>query len=122
MRDVKNTVETRGGRVSAIYCGSDQFYAYGDLLVHQRRQNTPQTLTGGYQALDYEGIPLIKVPGYDQTRMDFVDESMLEYTVLKDFSAMPMAKTADADNIWVVHYSQLVCRNPYRMGSLQDLS
>ena len=119
---VKTNVENRGGRVSAIYTGSDQFYAYGDLLVSQRRQNNPTTLTGGYQSLDFEGIPLIKVPSYPTGRMDFVDEAMLEYHVLKDFTAMPMAKVADADNIWVVHYSQLVCRNPYRMGSLQDLS
>ena len=54
--------------------------------------------------------------------MDFVDEELLEYMVLKDFEAKPMAKTKDSDVIWVIHYSQLVCRNPYRMGSLQDLA
>ena len=131
MRDVKSTVEARGGRIGAIYAGSKQWYAYGDLLRVERRQytpyvvnqvQTPNGLTGGYQALDFEGIPLIKVPGYSQTRMDFVDEELLEYVVLKDFEAKPMARTKDSDVIWVTHYSQLVCRNPYRMGSLQDLA
>ena len=122
MRDVKSNVENRGGRVTAIYCGSTQWYRYGDLLRSERRQQNPTPLTGGYQALDFEGIPLIKVPGYPQTRMDFVDESLLEYVVLKDFEAKPMAKTKDSDVIWITHYSQLVCRNPYRMGSLQDLA
>jgi hypothetical protein len=122
MRDVKSTVEARGGRVSAIYAGSTQWYRYGDLLRSERRQQNPTTLTGGYQALDFEGIPLIKVPGYLQTQLDFVDEALLEYVVLQDFTAEPMAKTKDADNIWIKHYSQLVCRNPYRMGSLQDLA
>ncbi len=122
MRDVKSNVENRGGRVTAVYCGSTQWYRYGDLLRSERRQQNPTSLTGGYQALDFEGIPLIKVPGYPQTRMDFVDESLLEYVVLKDFVAEPMAKTKDADEIWIKHYSQLVCRNPYRMGSLQDLA
>lgn len=122
MRDVKGTVEARNGRVTAIYCGSKQWYRYGDLLRSERRQQNSITLTGGYQALDFEGIPLIKVPGYSQTRMDFVDENLLEYVVLKDFEAKPMAKTKDSDVIWVTHYSQLVCRNPYRMGSLQDLA
>jgi len=122
VRTVKSTVEARGGRVTAIYAGSTQWYRYGDLLRAERRQQNPTTLTGGYQALDFEGVPLIKVPGYPQTRMDFVDEELLEYVVLKDFEAKPMAKTKDSDVIWVTHYSQLVCRNPYRMGSLQDLA
>jgi hypothetical protein len=122
MRTVKSTVEARGGRVTAIYAGSTQWYRYGDLLRAERRQQNPASLTGGYQALDFEGVPLIKVPGYPQTRMDFVDEELLEYVVLKDFEAKPMAKTKDSDVIWITHYSQLVCRNPYRMGSLQDLA
>ncbi len=122
LRDVKSAVEARGGRVSAIYAGSKQWYRYGDLLRSERRQQNPTSLTGGYQALDFEGVPLIKVPGYDQTRIDCVDEALLEYVVLKDFVAEPMAKTKDADNIWIKHYSQLVCRNPFRMGSLQDLA
>jgi len=122
IRTVKSTVEARGGRVTAIYAGSTQWYRYGDLLRAERRQQNPTSLTGGYQALDFEGVPLIKVPGYSQTRMDFVNEDLLEYVVLKDFEAKPMAKTKDSDVIWVTHYSQLVCRNPYRMGSLQDLA
>lgn len=122
IRDVKSTVEARGGRVTAIYAGSKQWYHYGDLLRAERRQQNPTTLTGGYQALDFEGVPLIKVPGYPQTRMDFVDEELLEYVVLKDFEVKPMAKTKDSDLLWITHYSQLVCRNPYRMGSLQDLA
>jgi len=122
MRDVKSTVEGRGGRVSAIYAGSTQWYHYGDLLVSQRRQQNATSLTGGYQALDFEGIPLIKVPGYPATRMDFVDEALLEYVVLTDFTAEPMAKVVDAERILIKHYSQLACLNPYRMGSLQDLA
>jgi hypothetical protein len=33
-----------------------------------------------------------------------------------------LRKTKDSDVIWITHYCQLVCRNPYRMGSLQDLA
>jgi len=143
MRDVKKTIlETRGGRISAIYTGSDQWYHYGDLLRPERRQQA-QTLTGGYQALDFEGIPLILVPGYTAGRMDFVDEALLEYHMLPvtsqnaeiaglrnvvavpalpGFGILVLGATKDAADFWVIHYSQLVCRNPYRMGSLQDLA
>jgi hypothetical protein len=143
MRDVKSTVETRTGRVSAIYAGSAQWYAYGDLLRSERRQQNPVTLTGGYQALDFEGTPLIKVPGYPTGRMDFVDEGLLEYHMLPvtnenaeiaglrnvvavpgvpGFGILVLGATKDSADLWVIHYSQLVCRNPYRMGSLQDLA
>jgi hypothetical protein len=144
MRDVKSTIlETRGGRVTAIYTGSAQWYKYGDLLRGERRQQDPRTLTGGYQALDFEGIPLILVPGYPTGRMDFVDENLLEYHMLPvtsenaeiaglrnvvavpgvpGFGILVLGATKDAADFWVIHYSQLVCRNPYRMGSLQDLA
>jgi len=46
----------------------------------------------------------------------------VEYVLLKDFAAKPMAETKDPDVIWITHYFQLVCRNPYRMGSLQGLA
>lgn len=122
MRQVKMEMQDRGGVLTAIYTSAVHWYQYGDLQVSQRRQTNVQTLTGGYQALDWEGVPIIQVPGYPTSRMDFIDERLLEYTVLKDFAAEPMAKTKDSETIWIKHYSQLVCRNPYRCGSLQDLS
>lgn len=120
MRDVKKNVLARGGRVTAIWCGPDLWEAYGNLLEASVRQN-PLQLAGGFQALTFDGIPVIEVPDYPAGRMDFIDERLLEYHVLKDFTPVPMAKTTDSTVIWVVHYSQLVCRNPYRMGSLQDV-
>jgi hypothetical protein len=143
MRDVKKTMESRGGTLTAIYAGANQWYAYGDLLRAERRQQDPQTLTGGYQALDFEGTPLIKVPGYVQTRMEFVDERLIEYHMLPvtsentaiaglrtvaavpgmpGFGILVLGATKDAADFQVIHYSQLVVRNPYRMGVLKDLA
>jgi len=143
MRTVKKTVEARGGVVTAIYAGADQWYAYGDLLRAERRQQDPRTLTGGYQALDFEGTPLIKVPAYPTGRMDFVDERLIEYHMLPvtsentviaslrnvvavpgvpGFGILVLGATKDAADFWIIHYSQLVVRNPYRMGVLKDLS
>jgi len=140
MRDVKGTIEDRGGMVSAIYTSSAQWYAYGDLLVAERRQ-TPTTLTGGYQALDYEGVPVIKIPGYPSARMDFLNEDHCEYQVLPvsdgsvaglrnviavpgvpGFGILILGATRDSVDFWAIHYSQTVLRNPYLSGSVQDLS
>lgn len=140
MRDVKGTIENRGGMITAIYCDSSQWYAYGDLLVGERRQ-TPTTLTGGYQALDFEGVPVIKIPGYPSGRMDFVNEDHIEYQVLPvsdgsvaglrnviavpgvpGFGILILGATKDSVDFWAIHYSQVVHRNPYLSGSVQDLS
>ena len=111
--------------------------------MSERRQNTPTTLTGGYQALDFEGVPVIKVPAYPAGRMDFVDERMIEYHMLPvtsdnaaiaglrnvvavpglpGFGILVLGASKDAADFWVIHYSQVVVRNPYRSGILKDLT
>jgi len=144
MRTVAQTVADRGGKLTAVYTGSAQWYAYGDLLRSERRQQNPTSLTGGYQALDFEGVPLIKVPGYTAGRMDFIDEDLWEYQILPvtdatqqavtglrnvvavpgvpGFGILVLGATKDSADFWIIHYSQLVCRNPYRMGVLKDLA
>jgi hypothetical protein len=129
MRDVKRTVEAhpRNGRVTAIYCGDAQWDNYGTLLIgateSKRNYNDNlQVLAGGYQALFFEGVPVIKIPGYNAHRMDFVDERWFTYYVLRNFVTEKLAKTKDVDTFFMKHYSQLRCKIPYKQGSLRDLT
>lgn len=129
MRDVKRTVEShpRNGRVTAIYCGEAQWDAYGALLIgstESKRQynDNIQTLAGGWQSLGFEGVPVIKVPGYDAHRMDFVDERWFTYFILRNFVTEKLAKTKDVDTFFMKHYSQFRCKDPYKQGSLRDLT
>lgn len=128
MRDVKRTVEDfpRNGRVSAIWCGTALWDAYGQLLIganeDKRTYNDNiQILAGGYQALLFEGIPVIKVPGYIANRMDFVDERWWEYYILRNFVTERLAKTKDVDTFFMKHYSQLRCKDPYKQGTLLEV-
>jgi len=143
MRDVLSTLEERGAEISAIYTGQAQWYKYGDLLRSERRQQNPTTMIGGYQALEYEGRPLIKIPGYPTGRIDFVDENQIEFHILPpasgqgaslnlrnvvalpdaaSFGILPLGQTKDSTDFWLIAYTQLRVNNPYHQGSLQDLS
>lgn len=128
MRDVKRTVEDfpRKGRVSAIYCGTALWDTYGVLLKGTNDNNRMfndniQILAGGYQALSFEGVPVINVPGYPANRMDFVDERWFTYYILRNFTTEKLAKTKDVDTYFIKHYSQLRCKDPYKQGCLLEV-
>jgi hypothetical protein len=125
-----------------LWCGPTQWRKFGALYKGERRQ-TPISLTGGYQKLDFEGTPVIKVPGYASGRMDAVDVSKFTYEMLPvtanselarslrnvvavpgipGFGILLLGNTADIAGFWVIHYGQLKCSNPYVQGSIQDLA
>lgn len=125
-----------------IWCGPTQWRNFGGLYKGERRQ-TPTSLTGGYQKLDFEGVPVIKVPGYTAARMDVVDRGQLTYEMLPvtantalarelrnviavpgipGFGILLLGAVKDQLELWLIHYAQLKCANPYVMGSIQDLA
>ena len=135
---------TRGAnrRTLEIWAGPAQWRTFGALYKAERRQ-TASRLTGGYLALDFEGTPVIQVPGYVAARMDIVDVSQIDYNMLPVTSNSPLAKELrpilavpgvpgfgilvmgaikDALEFWVIHYAQLRALNPYLMASIQDLA
>jgi hypothetical protein len=129
MRDVKRTVEShpRNGKVTAIYCNEALWDTYGSLLIGSTEskrvyQDNISTLSGGWQSLGFEGVPVIKVPGYPGNRMDFADERWFTYFILRNFVTEQLAKTKDVDTFFTKHYSQPRCKDPYKQGSLRDLT
>lgn len=131
MQDVKTTVEDtpRFGNVSVIPTGPVQWNNYGNLIAAQRRFTPQQTLDGGFQALDFEGVPVVKVPGFPTSRMDFWSEkdakgkANFQYRVLKNFETKDKsAGTADSMKFMVTHYAQLQVRNRRTQGYLSALA
>lgn len=129
-------------RTLEIWAAPKHWRQYGDLLKGERRQ-TPTSLTGGYQALDFEGVPVIQVPGYAAGQMDVVDVSQIDYNMLPVTANTPLARelravrafpgvpgfgilllgaAKDALEMWLIHYAQLRVLNPYVMASIQDLA
>lgn len=123
MFQVTNEIETRGGKVTHILCSPSTWTKYGLLLKAERRQVNPgQTLMGGFQTLDFNGIPVVKVPDYEEGRMDFLDNDECKYMVLTDFAVEPRDPGSfDASQFFIKHYSQLKYENPWKAGSLRDI-
>lgn len=123
MFQVSNEVETRGGRVTHILCAPQTWTKYGLLLRQERRQVNPGlTLNGGFQTLDFNGINVVKVPDYEEGRMDFIDKEEVEYMMLQDFAVEPRDPGSfDAAQFFIKHYAQLKYGNPWKAGSLRDV-
>lgn len=123
MFQVQNEIESRAGKVTHIFCSPNTWTAYGLLQEQERRQVNPGSrLTGGFQTLDFNGIPVVKVPSYAEGRMDFVDMDLMEYLVLQDFAVEPRDPGSfDAAQFFLKHYAQMKYENPWHAGSIRDI-
>jgi len=136
MDDVfQNMVDVRGATPDAIWTSFAQYNAYANLMSDKIRYIPYGTGDARFQALNYNGIPVIPVPKYDATRMDFVQSGdwSLQYLPQKSYTAEgKLVEGAfkveskdgagyDAISFTVVAYLALVCRNPFKQGSLLDL-
>ena len=123
MFQIYNEIATREGQVTHILCSPNTWTTYGLMLEQERRQVNPgYTLSGGFKAIDFNGIPIVMVPGYQENRMDFLDMSQLTYRMLLDFAVEPRDPgNYDATTFIVKHYTQLEYKNPWLSGSLRDI-
>lgn len=160
MRDTRVAIYNASGeRPDLIVCDATQHERYGSLLgpsrrymqdVHVRGQRI--VLDGGYQALDFDGIPVIADINCPSGKMLFLNT---KYVMLRQLppASMPMgissatirlhgsaeeqlgqsstglvarinllAITGDAYKFQLILYPQLQCRRPNACGVLADLN
>ncbi len=136
INDVHNTLlETRGVNYNQVWTGAAVFSAYEDLLGDKVRYTQIQFGDLFFNALMIHGRPVIAIPGYPANRMDFVvaDEFEVQYLpvesqdslgrVIKNgmFKVKELSTVKDATVAAVITYMNLVCKNVYHAGSLQDV-
>lgn len=123
MFQIINEIETRGGKVNTILASPNVWTQYGLLLEQERRQPNPgESLHGGFKALDFSGVQVLRVPSYQENRMDFIDSDQISYKILRDFDVEPRDPgNRDAMEFFVKHYSQFQYENPWHAGSLRDI-
>lgn len=128
MFQVLNTIQQeRSGVISHILCSPNVHTAYGLLLEQARRRPTPAgqvaNHSGGFRELDFNGVPVVLVPSYQENRMDFINVEDIEYLMLLDFQVEQRDPgDLDASKLFIRHYSQLKMANPWKQGSLRDLA
>lgn len=131
MQDVKTSVEDtpRFGNVSVVMTTPSIWNTYGNLLTSLRRFSPQAKLDGGFQALDFEGVPVVKVPSHPANRLLFLSEkdkqgnASIQYRVLKNFETLDKSQSkADSMFFLITHYAQLQCRSRRIHGLLEDIS
>lgn len=135
MQDVKNALEgfttsiNRQANVDKIFCNQIQFTNYGNLLQAQRRYVDIKTLDGGFQQLEFEGVPVVKVPGFNTTKMLFASTKSLagspsfEYAVLRNFKVEDKSQQVTDGILFVeTHYANFIAKGRMQQGILADLS
>lgn len=122
MFQVWNELKIRGGKVTHILCSYNTWTRYGLLLEQVRRRQESMRMEGGFDTLQFNGVPVIAVPDYEEGRMDFIDMDQIKWKILQDFSVEPRDPGSfDASQFFVKHYSQFVYENPWLAGSLRDI-
>lgn len=113
----------RKAKINLILTDYAQFDNYGNLLTGQRRFRPTETLDGAVMTIDFQGIPIARVPGYTSNRMDFLQKNTLKYASLLDFKAEDQdAGNVDAKRILYKTYGNLHCYQPSVNGALTDLN
>lgn len=160
MRDMRVSIfNACGERPDLIVCDATQQERYGSLLGPSRRyvqdvfvRGQKVTLDGGYQALDFDGIPVIADPNCPSGKMIFLNTKYVAIRQLPP-AAMPMgissatirlhgtaeeqlgqtatglvarinllAITGDAYKFQLILYPQLQVKRPNACGVLADLN
>ncbi len=134
MRDVHNTLmNTRRKNYTAIWTSSAMRDVYEDLIGDKKRFVNVMVGDIATPFLAFKGRPIFEIPGYAD-RMDFVNEPdfKLEYLPQKaqpkvgrenvgPFAVEPLAVNTDDTKFYACIYLNLLCKNPWGQGSLQDI-
>lgn len=135
MQDMFNKMEggtdtfRRGSKIDNIITGPAQFTNYGNLLTAQRRYTSSETLDGGFRTLEYNGVPVVAVPGFVSNKMLFHDketpegEKSFEYRVLKNYECLDRSDNTVGALLFVcVHMANALCKGRRYQGVVTDLS
>lgn len=134
MEQVVDKCETNGnGNTSLIVTDHAQHRAYGALLVPDRRfvsaDGMPhETLDGGFKALEFDGIPVVKDKDAPSKRMWFLDETSFMLFEQSDFewmdkdgSILNRITGKDAYGATLYKYCQMGCGAPRKNGVIEGL-
>ena len=122
--------ENANGKLSLVLCGTKQWRTYGNLMAPDRRWvKDIRKLDGGFDALDFNGVPVVADFDCDDGQMYFFDEStfqILEEEPLnfmdKDGSVLSRVKDEDAYEATLVWRGNLACNNPHANAVIYDLA
>lgn len=145
LRQLRDAMETQRGMTPDVYLmNRNQLTNYQvELEGASRARVQYTTLTVGdseFEALFFDGIPMIAIPGYSQSRIDAINWDLWKFKVLLDeddeetphvveglehagfpfnIHALPVSTSHYAAEIEI--FPQLFCQEPWNQGALINL-
>lgn len=126
-------VDTRKSNYDMVLTSRTMRNAYEDLLGDAKRYVNVQRGDIVVRELAFDGRPIIPIPGYSD-KFDFIKASDFEVWALPQVARSqtgrevrgfvkvePVSKTSDDTSFNLIMYVNLVCKNPWKAGSLQDV-
>ncbi|MCC6629670.1 MAG: phage major capsid protein [Chloroflexi bacterium] len=105
---------------------------YADLAESRRRfPGSEPALDLGYSGLSYMGVPIRVVPGMgvedtaagdDGYRLFVLDKRSWKVVFGKAYESRQLASTKDSKKFALISYLQLICKEPWKQGSINDLN
>lgn len=111
----------READISFILTSRVHFDQYGNLLEDRRRWVNVTKADGGFEALEYDSIPVMVIPRMQPGAMFFLDKRDWTYEVLLPFDTVEIPVNTDREEFAIKTYANLICRNPARQGVIRDL-
>lgn len=127
-------VYNRKSNYDAIFTTVALKNAYEELMTDAKRYVDVVVGDIKMKKLSYDDRPIFAIPGYAAHTWDFVrrmdfsvpylpqvarDSHGREFTGI--FKVEPVAKVSDDTTMRIIAYLNLVCKNPWKQGSLQDV-
>ena len=131
MQQAIDAAEFQDGNVSLIACDQAMWRKFAALMYPDRRWNDNiQTLDGGWKALMFAGIPVVKDIDCPPNTFFFLDESTFDILQERTLSEVDegdagfLQRTANKDEYTgsVVYREQLGCNAPNKNAILTDIS
>lgn len=135
MRTVHETLtNTRKSNYNEIWTSSTMRKVYQDLMGDLVRYLSVKTGDVEMEKVTYENRPIVDFAGYASNRFDFVrrEDFSVEYLQHKSlnskgesnmgpFKVSKVAEVSDDATFNIIMYVQMVCKNPWKQGSLKDV-
>lgn len=133
MDEMRDTVDVEGDGETTLIIGDHNIVrSYARLMTPDRRFPTADgqaiDLDGGYKALSYDNIPVVKDRDCHPNRLYFLDEStfmFFEASELewmdKDGAILNRVANTDAYEATLYSYVELACSDPRNNGAITDI-
>ena len=134
-------VDERKSNYDAVWTSETQLLAYEELLrnsgsaVRYVDAGTGTSADKRFKAIAYAGRPVVAIPGYDNSRMDFVRTRDFSYwftphvstdalgrKITGIFKVEQLAKTTDSQTFTIITYGNLICKNPWKQAAIVALA